>query len=79
MEEEITDQALAAMELHNQMKIRYKHNQLLDSQIVYISSGPRYGSFTTFGSSNISFNSDHPSSFRRADLDKQERYKWKQK
>ncbi|KAH0685984.1 hypothetical protein KY284_016537 [Solanum tuberosum] len=79
MEEEITDQALAALELHNQMKIRDKHNQLFDSQIVYTSSGPRDGSFTTFGSSNISSNPDHPSSFRRADLDKQERAKWKQK
>ncbi|KAH0683581.1 hypothetical protein KY290_022202 [Solanum tuberosum] len=79
MEEETTDQALAAMELHNQMKIRDKHNQLYNSQIVYTSSGPRDGSFTTFGSSNISFNPDHPSSFRGADLDKQERAKWKQK
>ncbi|KAH0658381.1 hypothetical protein KY289_027129, partial [Solanum tuberosum] len=33
MEEEITDQALVAMEPHNQMKIRDKHNQLFDSQI----------------------------------------------
>ncbi|KAH0762517.1 hypothetical protein KY290_018590 [Solanum tuberosum] len=55
MEQEITNQTLAAMELHNQMKIRNKHNQLFDSQIVYISSGPRDGSFTTFRSSNIKF------------------------
>ncbi|KAH0685985.1 hypothetical protein KY285_016529 [Solanum tuberosum] len=79
MEEKITDQALATMELHNQMKIIDKHNQLFDSQIVYISSGRRDESFTTFGSSSISSNPDHPSSLRRADLDKQESAKWKQK
>ncbi|WMV33907.1 hypothetical protein MTR67_027292 [Solanum verrucosum] len=83
MEEEIIDQALTAMELHNQMKIKDKHNQLFESQIVYTSSGPRNRSFITFGSSNISFNPNHPSSFRRvdleADLDKHERAKWKQK
>lgn len=60
--EEESTQALVAMKLYNQLKIRDKHNQLFNSQVVHTSSCPTDESFTAFGSSNISVNPDHPSS-----------------
>ncbi|KAG5616647.1 hypothetical protein H5410_016471 [Solanum commersonii] len=59
MEEEITNQALDAMELHNQMKIKRQTQSIV-----------RF---------SYSLHFKWPKRWKRADLEAQERAKWKQK